>query len=480
MHWTDGLQDADYPEDLLFAWTRMSSSSKTAVTLTVICLGYFMTILDVTAVNVALPALQHALGASIADLQWVLDGYALVFASLLLTFGSLGDRRGSKGVFLTGVAVFTLASAGCGIAPTVAVLQAARVVQGIGAALLVPTSLALLRHTFSDSSARARAFGIYGGIAGIAAAAGPVLGGLLTSTVTWRAIFWLNVPIGLFVLPIAARVVPVAPRSAGRGFDPSGQAVGILMLVLLTASLIQSGTRGWSSPVVIVGLVTTAIACVIFIQIEHRAKAPMMPPALFRNASFSAGTAVGFLINCGFFGQLFLVNLFFQKVWGDSALLSGVRLLPEMGVVALASAFSGRVAGRFGTHVPMIVGTVVGGVGMLMMMTVGFATSYLLFIPMLIAIGFGMAFTMPAMTAAVMAAAPGEHAGIAGGVLNAARQSGTVVGVALLGALANRDSTFVQGYHVAVGVSGLLFLVASALIVVVASKEVRLRVSPGI
>lgn len=443
--------------------TQSPRSLTQVAALTGICLGYFMTILDVTAVNVALPAVQHGLHASVASLQWILDGYALAFATLLLSAGSLGDRRGSKGVFLVGLGLFTLASVACGGSPTLAALQAARVVQGIGAALLVPTSLALLRHTFTDSTQRARVFGIYGGIAGIAAAAGPILGGVLTSTAGWRAIFWINVPVGVVALALTAYVVPSVPKRTGSGLDISGQLAGMATLALLTATLIESGIHGWFSAGVIGGLAASLITGMFFVGVERRSNHPMLPPDLFRSSAFSVGNAIGFLVNAGFFGQLFLLNLFFQQYWGKSAQVSGMLLLPEMAMAMLASPLSGRFTSRLGARWPMMVGTAIGGIGLLAMTTTGQDTHYFVLIPMLVATGFGMAFTMPAMTSAVMAAAPGDHAGVAGGVLNAARQSGTVVGVALLGAISNHAAEFIDGFHAAVGLSGVLFLVACAM-----------------
>lgn len=438
------------------------SRSKT-VALVAICLGYFMTILDVTAVNVALPSIRHDLGATVAGLQWVVDGYALVFAALLLSAGSLGDRRGNRRMFVSGLVVFTFASALCGLSPSLWMLQAARVIQGVGAALLVPTSLALLRHTFTDPARRARGFGIYGGIAGIAAAAGPVLGGALTSLLSWRAVFFANVPVGVLAVLLTLRYAPPAPRLSGRGLDACGQLAVIVALGLLTFSFIEGGVRGWGSPLIVAGLAIALLATAAFAIIERRVEAPMLPPALFGNRAFSAGNAVGLLINLGFYGQFFLISLFFQHVRGLSALYTGLALLPEAGIVTIASTLSGRVAARAGPWLPMVTGTAIGGCGLLAMTWIGRDTSYAVICLMLLAVGFGMAFTMPAMTAAVMEAAPGEHAGIAGGVLNAARQVGSVIGVALLGSLVNGQGLFVPGFHTAMAVAGLAFLSACGL-----------------
>ncbi len=433
------------------------------VALVAICLGYFMTILDTTIVNVALPDIAKGLGAGVAGLQWVVDGYALVFAALLLSGGALGDRFGGKEVFLAGLALFSAASALCGVAPTLGLLVAFRMIQGLGAALLVPTSLVLLRHTFVDTGARARATGVWGGIAGIAAAAGPVLGGVLVAALSWRSVFLINVPIGILGALLTLRFVAPTPRLPRRGFDPLAQAAGIVALACLTFAVIEGGARGWRSPLILGALGVFVLATAAFIAIEWRGASPMLPLGLFGNPSFAAPTVVGFLINFGFYGQLFVINLFFQQVWGYSPLLAGLALLPESGVVALSSFLSGRVTGRAGPRLPMVIGLVVGGVGLLALILVGATTAYIVLCALLIAIGFGMSFTMPAMTAAVMEAAPSERAGIASAVLNASRQVGGVLGVALLGALVSGRDAFVPGLHVAGAIAGAAFLVGCIL-----------------
>lgn len=428
-----------------------------------ICLGYFLVILDSTAVNVALPDIQRQLGGSINELQWIVDGYLLIFASVLLTGGALGDRLGNRGVFLLGLILFTVASALCGLAPNIWVLQIARVLQGQGAALQVPSSLALLNHSFHDPHERAKAIGIWGSIAGIAAAGGPILGGLLVNMLSWRSVFILNVPIGIVAAVLTLRFVSTVPGLAQHGLDLGAQVAAFVALALLTLAFIQGKAWGWSSLPIVGALIVFVLAALIFLFIEHRSQSPMLPLELFHSRTFSASNGVGVLMNFAFYGQLFFMNLFFQNVWHFSALLAGLALLPESGVVAVTSLLAGRVTARTGPRVPMVIGLLVGGVALLLTMLVNEQSSYLLLIPMLIGTGFGISFTMPAMTTAVVASAPKERSGIASGVLNAGRQMGSALGVALLGSLVSDPATFITGMHLALAIAGAAFLLGCLL-----------------
>jgi DHA2 family methylenomycin A resistance protein-like MFS transporter len=411
-----------------------------------VCLGYFMVILDTTIVNVALPALRADLGASVAGLQWVVDGYLLMLAALLLSGGVLADRLGARRVFQLGLGLFVLASVGCGLAPSTVMLVIARLLQGVGAALAVPASLALLRAAYPEAATRARAIGMWGGIAGIAAAAGPILGGVLVTAASRRLVFFVNVPIGLLAMVLTARQVPVpAPRP--RGPDPAAQVTGVLALAALTLALIEGGHVGLR-PLVLAAAVVFVVAVVGFVIIECRVSAPMLPLGLFGDATFSGGNAVGLLINLGFYGELFVINLYFQQVLGYSALLAGLALLPQMGMAAVGSLLPDRFTARAGSPRPtMLIGLLIGGAGL-----------FGLTIAPLVAAGFGMSFTMPAATTAVVEGAPAERAGLASGAVNASRQVGGVIGVALLGALVSGGSTFILGLRIAVIIAGTAFL----------------------
>jgi MFS transporter, DHA2 family, methylenomycin A resistance protein len=442
-----------------------------SVSVLAVCLGYFMVILDTTIVNVALPALRVDLRASVAGLEWVVDSYLLMLASLLLTGGVLADRAGARRVFQAGLALFVLASAGCGLAPNVPVLVAARLLQGGGAALSVPSSLALLRAAFPDAADRARAIGVWGGIAGLAAASGPILGGVLVTAVTWRLVFFVNVPIGGIAIALTARYVP-APPPQPRVLDLAAQLAGVLALAALTLALIEGGDSGFG--VAVSGAVAVFVtATVAFIVIEHRVAEPMLPLSLFRNPAFAGGSAVGLLINLGFYGELFVINLYFQQALGYSALVSGLALLPQLGVVAAGSALSGRFTARVGGPRPtMEIGLLVGGAGLLGLIALGDGTPYGLLVVPLVAVGFGMSFTMPAVTTAVVEGVPADRAGLASGVINAARQLGGVIGVAVLGALisGSHGSGFITGLRIALAIAGTAFLAGAVITAAAVSR----------
>jgi DHA2 family methylenomycin A resistance protein-like MFS transporter len=435
-----------------------------------LCLGYFMVILDTTVVNVALPQLGARMGGGVSGLQWVVDGYALAFAGLLLSSGALADRFGGRSVLATGMALFTAASAACGAAPNLTVLILGRLVQGVGAALLVPSSLALLQDTHPDAAGRARAIGVWGGVAGIAAAAGPVLGGVLTSTVGWRAVFAVNVPFGLLGLVLAVRVLPVGTSRPARSADLAGQVAGIVAITALTGALIESGRSGWTSPLVLGGLAVFVAAAVVFLRIEHVVGAPMLPLGLFDNRTFSAATAIGAMLNFGFYGQLFVITLYFQQQRGFSALLTGLALLPSLGTTVVASTLAGRFTARVGPRPVIVAGLVLASVGLAGWTVLGPQIPYPVLALLMIATGFGCSVTMPAATVAIMAAAPPGHGGIASGVLNTSRQCGGALGVAVLGVLVAGRSDLAPGLTVGLGIAGAVLL-AGALLALTAVGE---------
>jgi DHA2 family methylenomycin A resistance protein-like MFS transporter len=423
-----------------------------------ICLGYFMVIMDATAVNLSLPALGRELGGDLGALQWVVDGYTLTFAALLLTAGVVGDRLGTRDVFAGGLGLFTAASVACGLAPSVGVLVGARFVQGIGAAILVPSSLALLRASFPDRAARAKAIGIWGGIAGVAAALGPVIGGALTEVLSWRMVFFINLPIGVVALALTLRLV-VRPAGQGRlGLDPVAQVSAIGGLGVLTFGMIEARTRGWTAALVLVAFAVAVLLCVLFVWAERRSASPMVPPGLFAQRAFTGGNLVGLLINLGFYGQLFVISLYFQDARHLDALWAGVALLP-MGIsVSFASFLSGRVTARTGTRRTMLIGLAIGAAGQFGLALTGVHTPYGLLVVPLVAAGFGMAFTMPAATTTVVEAAPARDAGVASGAINASRQVGSTVGVALLGTFAGQVSGAAGGVPFAFAAAGVAFL----------------------
>lgn len=422
-----------------------------------LCLGFFMIPLDATVVTTALPSIAHDLHTSASGRQWVLDGYTLVFACLLLSAGSLGDRLGPRRIFLCGLGLFTVASAICGLATTLAVLNSARFGQGVGAALVLPTSLALINASYPDRAARARAIGAWGGVGGIAAGLGPVLGGVLTGTLGWPLVFYVNVPVGIAALVLTRRHVVAPSRRAHVGVDLPGQLLSSLAVGGLAYGLIEGAA--WAFAIAVLGGVG-------FVLVESRSRHPMLPLSLFRDAEFTGSVLVGAAINTGFYGELFLLSLYLQQVRQLTPLLAGLALLPQPGIASLASSLGGRHTARFGPRPVMLIGLVVGALGLFAMALCGRETPYWLLVVPLLAIGFGTAYTMPAATAAAIEAAPGR-AGTASGALNSSRQIGSTLGVAVFGVLVAGD--FMTGYRLSVVVGGLVFAAGA----VIAWRTVR-------
>ncbi|MFG1791138.1 DHA2 family efflux MFS transporter permease subunit [Nocardia sp. NPDC049149] len=429
------------------------------VPLLAICLGYFLVILDVTVVAVAIPTIGDSLGAEVNALQWVVDGYTLTFAGLLLFAGGLGDRFGAKPVFVAGLAAFSVASAGCGLAVTPVVLIVARLAQGAAAALLVPASLSLLRAAYPDPAHRARAFGVWGMVAGLAAGLGPVLGGLLTGMFGWRAVFFVNLPVAALALLLTVRTVPSPHGTRGRGLDLPAQLTGFACVALLVGALNEAGRVGWTHPSVLVLGTVAVVALAVFLALEANSASPMLPLALFRRGELAAATVVGLLMNLGFYALLFAAPLYFQRTYHLDAWRTGLALLPMAGLVAVSSALAGRVMARTGPRRPMLIGLLVGAAGIAGWLLAGPNTPYLVLVAPMLAAGAGTAFTMPAATGAAMTAAPADRSGAASALLNTARQLGSAVGVALAGTMLSAN--FLPGLHITAVLGTLAFLVGA-------------------
>lgn len=428
------------------------------------CLGFFVAILRATSVNTALPAIREDLGGGVAGLQWVLNGYTLVFAGLLLTSGALSDRLGARRVFLAGLAVFAGASALSAAAPSLLALISFQALLGVGGALIVPATLAIIVGTFTDPAQRARAVGLWSATAGLGVVTGPLLGGLLAGTLGWRSVFLLNVALVALVVALA-RSVRETPRITGRGLDLAGQATGILALGSLTYALIEGGGSGWGSAPVIAAFAVSAVGAAAFVAVERRAEHPMLPLGLFENPTFSAGTLAGMALTFGVYGQLFLLSLYFGDVLGYPASATGLAFLPLAFVTFGASVLSGRLVARVGLRVPLVAGLLIAGLGSSLLVLAGEGTPYALVLPNLLLVGFGGGLILPPATAAVVSSAPAERAGIASAVVNSSRQASGVLGVALLGALVagGSNTSFVAGLHLAGFVCAAVFLAGAVL-----------------
>jgi EmrB/QacA subfamily drug resistance transporter len=415
------------------------------LTLFAMCFALFMAMLDNTVVNVALPKIQSTLGSGVSGLQWVVDAYTLLFASLLLTGGTLGDIFGRKRLFMTGLVVFAVGSLLCGLAPSIGFLIAARALQGVGAAALIPSTLSIITHTFPDPRERAQAIGLWAGVSGLALALGPVVGGLLVDSLGWPSVFFLNVPVGFIGLLVALRFAPESKNPEGRQIDLPGQVLGIAWLGALTYALIEGNARGWTSPVIMTCLAAAVIGLVLFLVVERRSTSPMLQLTFFRNPTFTASVTVAALVSFGMFGMLFFLSLFMQNVQGYSPVGAGLRFLPATAAIIVTAPLAGRLASRIGSRLPMTIGLGLVGLGMLLYLGVNAGTPYLHWFWIQPIQGVGMGLTMAPMTAAVMSSVPPARSGMASATTNASREVGGTFGIALLGAILTARFNSVMG-----------------------------------
>jgi MFS transporter, DHA2 family, methylenomycin A resistance protein len=398
-------------------------------------LGFVLVQLDVSIVNVALVSIGRELHSNVAGLQWIVDAYAITFASLLLTGGALGDRFGARRTFVAGFVIFALGSLVCGIAPGTAVLVWARVVQGIGAALLIPCSLALINHAFAaNPDRRAKAIGLWTAAGSTALAAGPVIGGLLVAGVGWRFIFFVNLP--LAVVGIWTTLAAVEETKPGTdAFDWGGQILAIVALAALIAAVINGGNSGWTSPYVLGSFAIGAACIVAFIVLEKRLRFPMLPLDFFARRPFTVATIVGLAINFSLYGVLFVLALFFQRALGYTPLVTGLAFLPSCIVLGAANLIAGPTVGKFGPRIPMAAGLVIATFGYIALAFIGPHTPFVAMLPGLLAFPLGLGLAVPAMTTALIASVEKKRSGVASGVLNTVRQAAGALGVALLGGL---------------------------------------------
>jgi MFS transporter, DHA2 family, methylenomycin A resistance protein len=439
-----------------------SHTHRRGLTLVATSLGFAVVQLDVSVVNVAIKPIGAALGGDVSALQWVVNAYTVAFAALILSAGALGDRIGAKRVFIAGFSVFTAASALCGLAPALGVLVGARALQGAGAALLVPCSLTLLNHTFSDPRERTRAIGRWAVGASAALSAGPLVGGVLTATLGWRSIFFINAPIGLTGILLTARFAPETSRSRDRGVDTWGQLTAILGLTLLAAATIRGGADGFASATVLAGYGAAAAAGAAFLAIEARRARPMLPLRLFRCKAFGANAAIGLLINVAFYGLIFVLSLFFQRTQHFGALHAGLAFAPMTAAIMAANAVAGALDQRVGARIVIAGGGLLMAAGAAALESVGAHSAFATVVAQLVAIGFGLGLIVPVMTASLLGSVERSRSGIASGTLNTARQTGSVIGVALFGSLI-AGGRLVGGLHIALVIAAGLSLIVAVL-----------------
>lgn len=420
----------------------LGATTNARATLAAAVIGFFVVTLDAVVVNVALPSMQDPLGGGITGLQWVVDGYTLMFAALLLPAGSLTDRFGARRVFGTGMALFVLASAACGLAPGLAALLAARFVQGSSAAVMMPASMALIGQGYPDLVQRARAVAVWALGGSIASSAGPVVAGLLTE-VSWRLIFLLNLPVGACALLLLARVAHSPHRPAP--FDWAGQLVAVVAMGGLTYGAIEAGDAGFGAPRVLAAFAVAAVALVAFVVLQARVAHPTVPLDLFRSRTVTVAVVVGFVFVAGYYGLPFLMSLYLQQVRGLTSLDTGLAFLPMMLVGLLLTPFSARLAERFGAR-PLVVGGLLAmTAGMLALAVVPAALPVPLLAALMVLVGVAGPLVMPPVMALLLNAVPGPRAGTASGVFNSSRQLGGALAVAVFGALLTTPAGFLQG-----------------------------------
>jgi MFS transporter, DHA2 family, methylenomycin A resistance protein len=453
-----------------------------SLTVLVVTLAQFMAVMSTSVVSVALPTIGRSLHASSTSLEWIVDAYVIVFASLLVAGGVLSDRRGRKGMFMSGVTLFGAGSLIAGVAPSVGWLLAGRVVQGLGPAIVTPTSLAIISATFEDPRSRAGAIGVWSSGSGLALALGPAVGGLLVDAIGWRAVFLLNVPVAVVVVMLGIRFVPVIPRTPGLArFDAVGAVLTTLGVGVLTFAIIEGPARGWGSGLILGGFVVAACALLAFVLWERRYAAPLIDVSLFSRAPFTVANLAGLAVFFAFIGGIVYLSAYFQQVQGRSALGAGLAVLPVGLGFFVGAPLSGRLVGRLGPRFPMVLGLVLCAAGMFGLLRLSPTSSVGSVWWDLGAVGLGGGLSLTPMTATAMAAVRAQRAGMASAIHNSMRQVGQALGVAVLGSLVyagvragaagggrlhgSDAASFVDGLHVAVAVSGACLLVAAVLAV---------------
>ncbi|MDH7796152.1 MULTISPECIES: DHA2 family efflux MFS transporter permease subunit [unclassified Beijerinckia] len=423
------------------------STTGKRLTIAAVYLGTLMASLAISLVTVALPAIQSALKVEFSGLQWVVGAYALCLSAFMLSAGPLSDRYGRKRVWLSGVALFIFGSAVCAAASSLPLLIAGCALQGMAGAVVIPGSLSILTQAFPDPRERAHVIGGWSSFSGVALIVGPLLGGLLVDHVSWRSIFLINLPLGAVTLAIGLWGVQESADPEHASFDPLGQVLSVLGLGGLTYALIDAGDAGWAAPSTVLALVIALVAFILFIVVELRVARPILPVALFRDRTFASVNFASFVLGFSGYSSLFLFSLFLQQVQGWSATQAGWRMTPVFIAMAASASQFGRLAHRHGMRRLMISGYVLLGLSMLALAWITPSTPYAIVACLFTVLGIGLGLSVPATGAAAMAAVPRAMSGTGSATMNALRQSGMTIGIALLGTLmsARALSTMTDG-----------------------------------
>jgi EmrB/QacA subfamily drug resistance transporter len=413
---------------------ELASRERTTI-LAVCSLSLFLIGLDTTVVTIALPSIGRDFGVGVPALQWTVGAYTLVMASLLMLAGSAADRLGRKRVFVAGLTVFSLGSLLCAAAPSVELLVAFRVLQAAGGAMVNPVAMAIITTAFTDPRQRAQAVGVRGAVFGVSMALGPIVGGALSSTFGWRSIFWINLPPGLVAVLFAVRLVPETRASAARRIDPVGQLLVFVLLTTLTYAIIQAPAQGWSAPVILGALAAAGGALLGLLGYEPRRPQPLIDLRFFRSIPFASAIVTSIIAFAAFGGFLFLSTLYLQDARGLSPVQAGLAIVPMAGMVAVVSPVSGRIVGRRGPRVPLVVAGLCGATACLMLTAIGPDTSLAWLLGAYVVFGVGVGFVNAPITNTAVSGMPHDQAGVASALATSSRNVGQTLGVALVGAL---------------------------------------------
>ena len=465
----------------------LAEKNRKWITLAAVAFGLFMIMLDNTVVNVALPAIERDLHVSISSLEWVVTAYALTFAALLITGGKLGDLYGRKRIFIVGIAVFTLSTLACGLAPSAGFLIGARAVQGVGAALMNPASLSIITATFAPRE-RGQAIGIWAGVSAMALAIGPLVGGLIVDNINWNWIFFINVPVGVLGIAVSQYAIRESrDTSHEQSIDLPGLALSGAGLFAVSYALIEGNRHGWTSPEILGLFAAAAALLVAFVLVEHFQRLPMLDLSLFKIGSFTGANLVAMLVSLGMFGVFFFVSLYIQNILHFSPTKAGASFLPMTLLIILVAPMAGKASDRIGSRWLMGGGMTLVGISLLLYQRVGLHSTFWTLLPAMLLGGVGMALTMSPMTAAAMGSVTVDKAGVGSGVLNSFRQLGGSLGIALMGAIVASYITapprspqgaqqFVDGLHAALLVSaGITFAAAAVAVALVRTRPEVVR-----
>ncbi|MFS1026487.1 MFS transporter [Enterococcus casseliflavus] len=427
-----------------------------------LAIGFIMATLDASIVNVALATLQDVLNIRSSNISWVVDSYMLAFASLLLLGGSLAKKYGSKRIYLIGLSIFIIASLWCGLSMSGTQIIIARFLQGVGAALFMPSSLTLLVMSYSDEKQRAKMLGLWSAIVSVASGLGPFVGGVLITLLGWRSIFLINIPIGVLGAFLTISAIKELPKDKNSSLSLSSNTSGVIMLSSFAYTLIEGGSKGWSILEVRISMTIFVISLLVFIFLGRYSQKPIIPRSLFKNKEFTTSNFIGTLLNFSMFGGLFMFGLFLQKAGNNSSLIAGIKLLPMMIVFVIGNLIYSKATNRLGTKMPLVIGLSMAGFGSLLL-TITLSLPYAVIAAIYAFANLGVGIAVPSMTSIAMQSAGNENSNVASSVLNVARQIGSLIGVAVTGILFYQAASYTLGATYSFLIMGILYCIAAFL-----------------